>query len=214
MSHMFAPLAALLFDMDGTLTDSRAASERCWRRWSDKVGVDADKVLALCHGRQARETMQLVAPQVDVKAEVQWLLEAELHDPGVVPIAGASAFLNSLPDGAWALVTSADAALARYRLNLCALPIPTCLVAATDVKVGKPAPDGYLLAAKHLGADPKACLVFEDTAVGIQAGHAAGMQTLGIDASGAGAPKGAVHSISDYAQIAFVKGPPMQVRLR
>jgi sugar-phosphatase len=214
MSHTFAPLDALLFDMDGTLTDSRAASERCWRRWSEKMHVDAQRVLSVCHGRQARETMQLIAPHVDIDAEVQWLLEQELQDTGVVAIAGAKEFLQRLPQAAWALVTSADEALARYRLKLCDLPTPACVVAAGDVDKGKPAPDGFKLGAKRLGAAPERCLVFEDTAVGIKAGQAAGMQTLGIDASGAGAPKGAEHSISDYASLTFVPGPPMQVRLR
>lgn len=213
MSHSFGPLDALLFDMDGTLTDSRAASERCWRRWSDKMDVDAEHVLALCHGRQARETMQLVAPHVDIETEVTWLLEQELNDPGVVAIAGAQAFLRALPQGAWALVTSADEALARYRLALCALPIPACVVAAGDVSKGKPAPDCYLLAAEHLGARPERCLVFEDTAVGIKAGLGAGMQTLGIDAAHNGTPQGAAHSISDYAALRFEPGPPMHVRL-
>lgn len=213
MSHSFGPLDALLFDMDGTLTDSRAASERCWRRWSEKMGVDAERVLALCHGRQARETMHLVAPHVDIKAEVQWLLDQELKDPGVVAIAGAKAFLHSLPKSAWALVTSADEALARYRLALCDLPIPACVVAAGNVERGKPAPDAYLLGAKRLGAAPERCLVFEDTAVGIKAGLTAGMQVLGVDASQHGPPKGAQHCISDYAVLTFEPGPPIQVRL-
>lgn len=214
MSHLFGPLDALLFDMDGTLTDSRAASERCWRRWSQKMGVDAEHVLSLCHGRQARETMQLVAPHVDIAAETQWLLGQELTDPGVVAIAGANKFLHSLPKDSWALVTSADAALARYRLALCGLPTPVHVVAAGDVAQGKPAPDGYLLGAKYLNASPARCLVFEDTAVGIKAGQNAGMQTLGIDAGHQGRPQGAAHCIETYDALTLTLGPPMQIRLR
>ena len=52
------------------------------------------------------------------------------------------------------------------------------LVCAEDYKHGKPAPDGFLLAASKLGVAPEDCLVFEDTDLGIQAATAAGMQSV------------------------------------
>jgi HAD superfamily hydrolase (TIGR01509 family) len=48
------------------------------------------------------------------------------------------------------------------------------------VKKGKPAPDLFLYAAEKLGARPNQCLVIEDTAIGVQAGIAAGMTVIGI----------------------------------
>jgi len=52
------------------------------------------------------------------------------------------------------------------------------LVCAEDYKHGKPAPDGFLLAASKLGVAPEHCLVFEDTELGIQAATSAGMQSV------------------------------------
>ena len=52
------------------------------------------------------------------------------------------------------------------------------LVCAEDYKNGKPAPDGFLLAAERLGVAPEHCLVFEDTQMGIQAATAAGMASV------------------------------------
>jgi HAD superfamily hydrolase (TIGR01509 family) len=52
------------------------------------------------------------------------------------------------------------------------------LVCAEDYKHGKPAPDGFLLAAQKLGVPPEYCLVFEDTDLGIQAASAAGMKSV------------------------------------
>lgn len=43
---------------------------------------------------------------------------------------------------------------------------------------GKPHPEGYLLAAKALGKEPKDCLVFEDAPSGVQAAIAAGMNCI------------------------------------
>ena len=52
------------------------------------------------------------------------------------------------------------------------------IVAAEDYKNAKPAPDAFLLAANRLGVAPSDCLVFEDTALGIQAATAAGMASV------------------------------------
>ena len=58
------------------------------------------------------------------------------------------------------------------------------LVCAEDYAHGKPAPDGFLLAASKLGVAPQHCLVFEDTELGIQAATAAGMQSVLVAATG------------------------------
>jgi beta-phosphoglucomutase-like phosphatase (HAD superfamily) len=45
---------------------------------------------------------------------------------------------------------------------------------------GKPQPDMFLLAAKRMGVDPGACLVFEDAEPGLAAARAAGMQVVRV----------------------------------
>jgi HAD superfamily hydrolase (TIGR01509 family) len=54
------------------------------------------------------------------------------------------------------------------------------IVSADDYKHGKPAPDGYLLAAARLGVAPADCLVFEDTEMGVEAATAAGMASVKV----------------------------------
>ena len=49
------------------------------------------------------------------------------------------------------------------------------IVCAEDYEHGKPAPDPFLEAARRLGVEPWACLVFEDSPTGIAAAKAAGM---------------------------------------
>lgn len=50
-----------------------------------------------------------------------------------------------------------------------------CCFTASEVKAGKPAPDLFLHAAARMGADPRRCLVIEDSEMGVRAGLAAGM---------------------------------------
>jgi HAD superfamily hydrolase (TIGR01509 family) len=56
------------------------------------------------------------------------------------------------------------------------------MFSATEVANAKPAPDLLLHAARSLGAQPSRCAVVDDTAVGAQAGVAAGMTVFGFAA--------------------------------
>ncbi|HEY1707034.1 MAG TPA: HAD-IA family hydrolase [Rhizomicrobium sp.] len=167
--------AAFLFDMDGTLLDSSAVVERTWRIWASRHGVDLAELMDAAHGIRAIDTIRRFAPHVDAAAEAKWFLEAELADvEGVVPIAGIEALIAGLDPAHWAVVTSAPRALAKVRLRAANLPVPTILIAAEDVPRGKPAPDGYLLAAERLGVSIRDCLVFEDSPAGVAAAKTSG----------------------------------------
>ena len=83
---------------------------------------------------------------------------------------------------------------------------------ACEVAMGKPAPDIYLKVAKHLQADPKACLVFEDVPAGILAGKAAGMTVIAVEddfSKDMKAEKEALadYMIQDYRELLEAPGP-------
>ena len=52
------------------------------------------------------------------------------------------------------------------------------LVTSADYAVGKPDPELFLIAAERLGVPPEHCIVVEDSEIGIEAAHAAGMKGL------------------------------------
>jgi HAD superfamily hydrolase (TIGR01509 family) len=54
------------------------------------------------------------------------------------------------------------------------------MVCAGEYKKSKPDPECFLLAAAKLGVAPEACLVFEDTEMGIQAATAARMASVKV----------------------------------
>ena len=62
-------LDAVLFDMDGTLVDSRHIVERMWILWATEHGLSVDAALALAHGRRTLETMELLAPHLATPEE-------------------------------------------------------------------------------------------------------------------------------------------------
>jgi sugar-phosphatase len=168
--------AAFLFDMDGTLLDSSAVVERVWVTWARTHGIDPAVLLKTLHGVRAEDTVRRFAgTTLDVARETEWILQAELGDvEGVVGIDGIGAFIERLPAGSWAVVTSATRDLAEVRMRAANIPIPEVMVTAENVSRGKPDPEGFLLAAKQLGVPIGECLVFEDSPAGVKAAKAAG----------------------------------------
>lgn len=184
---------AVLLDMDGTLVDSDAAVERSWERWAAEYGMDLDAVLAVAHGSPADITIRGLRPDLDeaaVAASAARQLHIQYDDlADVVATAGAAELVATLDRLAlpWAVVTSADVRLATARLGAAGISAPM-LVTIDDVAVGKPDPEGYLVAAARLGVDPARCLVVEDAAPGVAAGRAAGARVAGLKGVAADLP--------------------------
>ncbi|MEV5875906.1 HAD family hydrolase [Streptomyces sp. NPDC052101] len=174
---------ALLFDNDGTLVSSLDSVERCWTCWAGEYGITAEEFGRVeLHGRPAAEIVADLLPAhlvPEAVARVEQLEVADVPEGGVRLLPGTRDLLDSLPADRWAVVTSATRRLAEARLDAVGI-LPKTLIAADDITRGKPDPEPYLLAARHLGVDPAHCVVFEDAPAGLQAGRAAGMTTVAL----------------------------------
>jgi len=179
-------IAAVLFDMDGTLVDSDAAVARTWAHWSARRGVDPAVIAAVTPGRPADESIAELAPWLSPAEQAEDaadLLRRERGDlADVVATRGALELIAALDGWAvpWAVVTSADDPLAKTRLGAAGIPQPDILVTASTVACGKPHPEGFLDAAARLHAAPGACLVVEDSGAGVRAGLAAGAVVVAV----------------------------------
>lgn len=175
---------AILFDIDGTLVDSTPAVERTWRVWAEAHGVDPEAVLEVSHGRRSQDTIAMFLPSERVDAAVEELEELELAAvDGTLALPATGELLKTLPADRWAAVTSGGRRLMCERLAVAGLPVPDVLVAAEDVSVGKPDPQGYRMAAAALGHPPRRCLVVEDAPAGVRAGLAADATVLAVATS-------------------------------
>lgn len=172
---------AVLFDLDGVLVESREATERVWRDWAVRNGIDETELVSAMHGVRSVEVIRALRPELDAVAESEAIERRQAEDvEGLRAIPGAPEALGALREDRVAVVTSATRPLAHARLGAVGIALPAVMVFAGDVARGKPDPEGYLTAAERLGVDPAEALVVEDSPPGVEAGRAAGAATVAL----------------------------------
>ena len=174
-------VSAVLFDLDGVLVESRVSTERVWVDWALKNGIDEAELRSAMHGVRSADVIRALRPDLDPVAESGEVERRQAEDVGGLrAIPGAGEALRALKGDRVAVVTSGTRPLALARLAAVGIEPPAVMVFADDVERGKPDPEGYLTAARRLGADPAEALVVEDAPPGIEAGRAAGMATVAV----------------------------------
>jgi sugar-phosphatase len=168
---------AILADLDGTLVDSVASSERAWGAFARRRGLDEEETHRFAMGRPTRETVALLVPESERDAEQGQIDRDEVDDAGsVVAYPGAAELLaGPIPV---AIVTSGSTELATARLRGAGLAVPRVMITADRVTTGKPHPEPFLLGAEALGVEPGRCLALEDAPPGIESARAAGMPVV------------------------------------
>lgn len=177
---------AYLFDCDGTIADSMPLHYKAWKTTLAEYNCDfEEEVFYSWGGKPVRKIIadlnamnNLEMPIEAVATEKEARYHAQLSQLKAIPevLEHIEASHGKIP---FAVVSgSRRSSVVGSLTALGLLDRFDTIVAAEDYKHGKPAPDGFLLAAERLGIAPKDCLVFEDTALGIQAATAAGMASV------------------------------------
>lgn len=186
------PFQALLFDCDGTIADSMPLHYVAWKRALAEHGCEfPEDIFYAWGGMPAAEiiatlgTQQgIVMPIADVEHRKETLYYEMLPDLRAVPEVLAEIERNSALGAAklpMAVVSgSTRDSVTRSLMALGLLDRFATLVCAGDYTNSKPDPEPFLVAAQRLGVAPKDCLVFEDTAMGIEAATAAGMASIKV----------------------------------
>ena len=188
-SHIDFPFEAVLWDMDGTLIDSEPLWIEEERRLMESLGIEwTDEDARYCLGGpmvRVDEYMRQRSGQ-DFQPGVLWsrLLEmVEARFSGPLPFApGALELLEELEriGTPLALVSASPRNLIDQAMNSFGKDRFNVIVSNNDVRMPKPDPEGYLLAAERLQVDIRRTLIIEDSIPGIGAAQAAGAFVLGI----------------------------------
>ncbi len=179
---------AYLFDCDGTIVDSMPLHYLAWKNSLAEYNcVYEEELFYAWGGRPIREIIGLLnemhglsLPVDEVAEKKEALYLKLLPELKAIPevVAHIDAQHGRIP---FAVVSGSRRDSVVGSLSaLGLLDKFETLVCAEDYRRGKPAPDGFLMAADRLGIAPSQCLVFEDTELGIEAATAAGMASVKV----------------------------------
>jgi beta-phosphoglucomutase len=186
-------IAALLFDLDGTLIDSMPHHHTAWEEWHRRRALpfDADGFFAATAGRTNAEIMRTLVPGATADDYLAMAHEKEMlyrdiatHSLELIPgfeALRAAARERGLKLAICTASTLENMALAFKRFGLDA-HMDTVVSPADGVR-GKPHPDIFVEAARRLGVSPADCVVFEDAPLGIEAARNAGMVAVALTTS-------------------------------
>lgn len=196
-------LAALLFDVDGTLADTEEIHRLCFNQAFADAGLDWGwsvalyrELLAVTGGRERiRHYIDTHEPGFAAPADLTpWIAELHLAKTalytrriaeGRIPLRpGVARLINAARDAGLrlAIVTTTTPAnviaLLEHSLHRDSVSWFEVIAAGDSVPAKKPAPDIYRYALHALKLDASQCLSFEDSENGVRASLGAGVPTV------------------------------------
>ncbi|MFO7889798.1 MAG: HAD family phosphatase [bacterium] len=179
---------ALIFDCDGTLTDSMPLHMESWARaFADFGEPYRSQFLDALKGMNEEKIVQLYNKEFNSNLNAKQLVEtkhryfqekAHLIKPIDPVVQTARKYAKKLP-----LAVVSGGRRKNVLATLSSLDLEqffTVILTADDLLPPKPAPDMFLEAARQLGVEPEFCQVFEDGDLGLEAARKAGMKAVDI----------------------------------
>jgi len=191
MAERSTGIKAIIFDLDGVLTNTSEYHYLAWKRLADEESIPFTRTdNERLRGVSRRDSLELLLGDREVSEEqAQEMMACKNHYyqefiQHVTPDDMLPGALELLQECRQAEV---NVAIGSASKNTCAvverLGIEHLVDAIADgysVTRQKPAPDLFLRAAEMLGVPPANCVVVEDAASGIEAAKAAGMWAIGL----------------------------------
>jgi beta-phosphoglucomutase len=184
---------AVVFDLDGVITDTARFHHSAWKRLADTQGAPFDETFAeSLKGVDRMGSLEMILARAGrtysaaEKAELadrknEWYKEliATITPGDLLP--GAVEALRAvrsagLKTGLASVSKNAPAILERLGIT----DLFDTVVDAAALKRGKPDPEIFVTAARQLGLDPSQCVGVEDAVAGLHSIKAAGMFAVGV----------------------------------
>lgn len=181
--------AAVLWDMDGTLVDTEPYWMRAETELVESFGgtwttTDALRLVGLGLGNAAA-ILQEAGVDLPVNEIIHWQttrVSRQLAEDGIPWRPGARQLLADLNQRGirCALVTMSLTSMAEGFAAAVGFEAFETIVAGDMVRLPKPDPEAYLLAADRLGVAADRCVALEDSLPGVAAAVASGAVTIGV----------------------------------
>ena len=185
---------AVIFDMDGVMVDNFEYHYRAWLEFLNRhgTGITRDQLRTMFFGRGNREIFEILFGRQITQEEALSLsqekekLYRDIYRPEVVLTDGLQNFLAELSSNniLTAIATSAPRENVDFLIRETSLDHSfSAIIDSSMVEKAKPDPEIYLTAAAELGAEPRKCIVFEDSLNGIKSAQRAGMRVVALTTS-------------------------------
>lgn len=181
-------IKAFIFDIDGTLVDTRQLHIDAWRRTFNELGIDvpADKIQSQL-GRRAHEIARLFLPEEKTK-DLDEVVERKRnifreYYPSIAPMPKTKEIFHLLHEKGikLALATSASRVDTEFYIDTISVRgLVGEVICAEDVKHSKPDPEIFLKAAAGLGVKPEESVVVGDSPHDMAAASKGGMTAIGV----------------------------------
>ncbi|HCF38054.1 MAG TPA: beta-phosphoglucomutase family hydrolase [Thermosipho africanus] len=182
-------LKAVIFDMDGVITDTVPIHFKAWKKMFENHGYNFDfqTYKEKVDGKPRLDGISSVATNasseelITMANEKQgYFLEFVEKDPPKV-FEDTMNLIKILKKNNIKIAVASSSKNTKFILEkIGILNIFDAVITGYDFKKGKPDPEIFLIASKRLGIPPENCVVIEDAIEGINAGNSAGMKTIGI----------------------------------
>lgn len=174
---------ALIFDLDGTLSNSLPVHVKTWQMVGDKYNFDFDpNIIHELTGRPTIEFAKRIIKQynVDENPETMVRLKQQLFWDCAYLLQPVDEVISIVKDyhGKLPMSVGTGASKKSAEVQLKELGIQKYfehIVSADDVEKHKPHPETFVKCAQLMGVEPKDCQVFEDGDLGISAAREAEM---------------------------------------
>ena len=188
-------LKAVIFDLDGVVTDSAKYHYLAWKSLADELDIPFDEEYnERLKGISRMESLELILKNgnsetkysasekeklADRKNEHYKGLIKEIKPSDMLP--GIENFLSELKSHNIKTALASVSKNAHFIIKqLQAEKYFDYIADAASVPNAKPFPDIFLVCAKNLGIQPSECIGIEDAKSGIEAIHRAGMLAVGV----------------------------------
>jgi HAD superfamily hydrolase (TIGR01509 family) len=133
--------------------------------------------------REMRAHFGWTASEEDLFARRQEHFDALCRTSDLEPLPQVREAIEQLAAAGFTLAITSSAVAASIEAILQRLGLRdafTMIVDGSEVQHGKPDPEAYVLTAERLGVEPRRCIVFEDSEVGVAAAKRAGMYCVAV----------------------------------
>lgn len=213
MTHTsLPPIAAVIYDCDGTLVDSEPLNARCMTDLLERDHVlilDPQAIEREFRGGRFADMCDTLARRHGISLARDFTEQYRTHAEAVYarelqPMPGVHAAIEAIGIPRCVASSGPPGKLATaLRVTRLANYFGDLVFSAYTIGAWKPDPDLFLHAAAALGVPPEACAVIEDSDAGVEAGRRAGMRVFGYDRAGTIGTHPDVQLVRfhDYAQL-------------